>query len=137
MDKGKGQTSRADDECFIEVQKKKSGCNKGGNKNFKQVLVKQKTLYHPKAKQSNEGTSNSPKTTPFVGTKASTSGYNKDCTKSPGNKGNGFLDDINLFSLSNSIEGLNTKNLVIDEVSSGNKAITTDMQGDRQSVRNK
>ncbi|GJU71003.1 retrovirus-related pol polyprotein from transposon TNT 1-94 [Tanacetum coccineum] len=47
-DKCKGQTSRADDEGFIEVKSKKSGGNSGG-KNFKPVSVKQKTLYHPKA----------------------------------------------------------------------------------------
>nr|GEU98869.1 hypothetical protein [Tanacetum cinerariifolium] len=58
-----------------------------GNKNFKTILVKPKPLYRPKAKQSDEGTSNSPKTTHVVGTnKASTSGYNKDYTTSPSNK---------------------------------------------------
>ncbi|GKB83080.1 hypothetical protein Tco_0949975 [Tanacetum coccineum] len=55
MDKGKGQTSGVDDEGFIEVKMKKPS-----------------------------GTSNSPKTNPFVGTNnASTSCYNK---KSPSNK---------------------------------------------------
>ncbi|GKE90329.1 hypothetical protein Tco_1567804, partial [Tanacetum coccineum] len=52
-DKCKGQTSRADDEGFIEVKSKKSGGNSGG-KNFKPVSVKQKTLYHPKAVNSFE-----------------------------------------------------------------------------------
>ncbi|GJW73980.1 hypothetical protein Tco_0133350, partial [Tanacetum coccineum] len=63
-----------DDEGFIEVKMKKSGGNNGGNKHFKLVSVKPKTHYRPKAKQSTEGTSNSLKTTFFVGTnKASTS----------------------------------------------------------------
>ncbi|GJR07801.1 zinc knuckle CX2CX4HX4C containing protein [Tanacetum coccineum] len=53
-DKGKGQTSRADDECFIEVKKKKSGGNNGCTKNFA-VSVKPKTQYRPKAKQSFKG----------------------------------------------------------------------------------
>ncbi|GJX65322.1 hypothetical protein Tco_0299665 [Tanacetum coccineum] len=62
----------------------KSGGKNGSTKNF-MVSVKPNTQYRPKAKQSIEGTSNSPKTTPFVGTnKASTSGYNKN---SPSNKG--------------------------------------------------
>nr|GEY73760.1 hypothetical protein [Tanacetum cinerariifolium] len=34
MDKGKGQTSRDDDEGFIEVKKKNYGGNNGGNKKF-------------------------------------------------------------------------------------------------------
>ncbi|GJW45516.1 ribonuclease H-like domain-containing protein [Tanacetum coccineum] len=68
MDKGKGQTFRAEDDGFIEVKKKKSRGNNGGNKNFKPVSVKPKTFYRPKTKQSNKGTSNSPKTTPFAGT---------------------------------------------------------------------
>ncbi|GJQ91895.1 hypothetical protein Tco_0003034 [Tanacetum coccineum] len=60
---------------FIDVKKKKSGGNNGGTKNFT-FLVKPKTPYRPKAKQSTNGTSNSPKTTPFVGAnKASTLGY--------------------------------------------------------------
>ncbi|GJR84548.1 ESKIMO 1-like protein [Tanacetum coccineum] len=81
MDKGKGQTSGADDDDFIKVKKKKSSGNNGSTKNFKSVSVKPKTQYRPKAKQSTEGTSNSPKTT---GTNtASTSRYNKE---SPSNK---------------------------------------------------
>ncbi|GJW94074.1 ribonuclease H-like domain-containing protein [Tanacetum coccineum] len=109
--------STADDEGFIEVKIKKSCVNNGGNKNFKPISVKQKTFYRPKAKQSAEGTRNSSKTTPFVDTnKISTSGNNKDYTKSPSNKGNGFSDGINLFSLSNSFEALNDENLVIEEV---------------------
>ncbi|GKA02674.1 hypothetical protein Tco_0675455, partial [Tanacetum coccineum] len=123
MDKGKGQTSRADEEGFMEMKRKKSGGNNGGNKNFKQVLLKPKTLYHPKAKQLAKGMSNSPKTTPFVGTnKALKSCNNKDCTKSPSNKGNGFLDDVNLVSLSNSFEALNDRNPVLKEVVKGNAA---------------
>nr|GEW03186.1 homeodomain-like protein [Tanacetum cinerariifolium] len=76
-DKGKGQTSRADNKRFIEVKNKKLGGNNGGIKNIT-VSVKPKTQYHPNAKESSKGTS-SPKTTPFVGTnKASTSAYNKE-----------------------------------------------------------
>ncbi|GKA32859.1 hypothetical protein Tco_0719226 [Tanacetum coccineum] len=56
----------ADDEDFIEVKKMKSSGNNGGAKKFKVVLVKPKTQYRPKAKQSTTWTSNSPKTTPFV-----------------------------------------------------------------------
>nr|GEW83760.1 chalcone--flavonone isomerase [Tanacetum cinerariifolium] len=64
----------------------KLGGNNGGTKNF-MVSVKPKTQYHLQAKQSIDGTSNSPKTTPFVGTTmASTSGYNKE---SPSNKATG------------------------------------------------
>ncbi|GJX87887.1 hypothetical protein Tco_0339901 [Tanacetum coccineum] len=96
MDKGKGQTSRVDDEGFIEVKMKKSS-----------------------------GTSNSPKTTPFVGTNnVSTSGYNK---KSPSNKGNGF------FSLSNLFEALNVENVDIEEVSTGTKATKSGTQDGGQS----
>ncbi|GKC17508.1 hypothetical protein Tco_1014290 [Tanacetum coccineum] len=36
LDKGKGQTSRADDEGFIKVKRKKSCGNNRGNKNFNQ-----------------------------------------------------------------------------------------------------
>nr|GFA66964.1 hypothetical protein [Tanacetum cinerariifolium] len=81
IDKGKGQTSEANDECVIEVIKKKSGGNNEGNENFKPFLVKPKTHYRPKAKQSTEKTSNSPKATPFeVSTrnKATTSGMQEE-----------------------------------------------------------
>ncbi|GJY70965.1 hypothetical protein Tco_0474668 [Tanacetum coccineum] len=67
MDKGKGGSSGADDEGFVEVKKKKSSGNNGGNKNFKSVSVKQKPQYHPKAKQFTEGANQ--KTNPFVGKK--------------------------------------------------------------------
>ncbi|GJZ75993.1 zinc knuckle CX2CX4HX4C containing protein, partial [Tanacetum coccineum] len=118
-----GPDIRADDEGFIEVKKKKSGGNNDGTKNFT-VSVKPKTQYRPKAKQSFEGTSNSPKTTPFVGTnKASTSGYNKE---SPSNKGN-------TFSLSNSFEALNDENLIIEEVATGSMATTSGTQEEGQS----
>ncbi|GKC51219.1 hypothetical protein Tco_1073964 [Tanacetum coccineum] len=135
MDKGKGQTSRADEEGFMEMKRKKSGGNNGGNKNFKQVSLKPKTLYHPKAKQLAKGMSNSPKTTPFVGTnKALKSCNNKDCTKSSSKKCYGFSDDINLFSLSNSSEALNVKNPVIEEVVTGNMATTSGTQNERRST---
>ncbi|GJV75138.1 zinc finger, CCHC-type containing protein [Tanacetum coccineum] len=64
MYKGKGGSFGADDECFIEVKKKKLGGNNGGNKNFKPVSVKPKTYYYLKAKQSTIGASH--KTTPSV-----------------------------------------------------------------------
>ncbi|GKC10793.1 hypothetical protein Tco_1007575 [Tanacetum coccineum] len=94
-----------------------TGGNNGDNKNFKPVLLKPKTVYRPKAKKSVKGMSKYPKTTPFVGTsKASTSGYNKDYTKSPSNNGNGFSYDVNLVSLINSFEALNDGNSVLKEV---------------------
>ncbi|GJY55815.1 hypothetical protein Tco_0454930 [Tanacetum coccineum] len=131
MDKGKEKTSRNNDKGFVEVKKKKSevkkkklGGNNRGTKNFKPVSVKPKTQYRPKAKQSTKGTSNSPKTTPFVGTnKASTSGYNKD---SPSYRGS-------FFSLSNSFEALNIDNLITGEVATGSKATTTVTQEEGQS----
>ncbi|GKF75194.1 hypothetical protein Tco_0224638, partial [Tanacetum coccineum] len=43
MDKVKRQTTRADNEGFIQVKKKKSSGNSGSTKNFKPVLVKRKT----------------------------------------------------------------------------------------------
>ncbi|GKB74713.1 hypothetical protein Tco_0936125 [Tanacetum coccineum] len=117
------------DDGFIEVKKKKSGGNNRG-KNVKQFSVKQKIIYHLKPMQSAEWTSNSPKTTPFVVTnKASTSGYNKDCTKSQSNKGNGFSNDVNLVSHSNSFEALNVEYPVIEEVATGNEATTSGTQG--------
>ncbi|GJZ92369.1 hypothetical protein Tco_0664434 [Tanacetum coccineum] len=113
------------------MKQKKSGGNNGG-KNFKPVSGEQKTLYHPKEMQSVKGTSNSPKTTPFVGmNKASTSCYNKDCTKSLCNKG--MSDDVNLISLSNSFEPLNVENPVIEEVATGCKGTTSGTQEDRKS----
>nr|GEW78387.1 hypothetical protein [Tanacetum cinerariifolium] len=78
MDKGKGRISRADDEGSVKVKHKKSGGNNGGNKHFKSVLVKPKTQYQPKAKQSTAGTA-----LPAGTNKASISGYNKE---SPRNK---------------------------------------------------
>ncbi|GJX55484.1 zinc knuckle CX2CX4HX4C containing protein [Tanacetum coccineum] len=64
----KGQIPRADDEGFIEVKRKKSGGNYGGNKHIKSVSVKPKTQYEPKAKQSTAGTCNSPKIVPLADT---------------------------------------------------------------------
>ncbi|GJX04287.1 ESKIMO 1-like protein [Tanacetum coccineum] len=106
MDKGKGQTSGADDECFIKVKKKKSGGNNGGTKNFKPVSVKPKTQYRPKAKQLTEGMSNSPKKTPFIalnvdnpineevatGSKATTSG-----TQEEGQSSTHIVEQINVL----------------------------------------
>ncbi|GJX85084.1 putative ribonuclease H-like domain-containing protein [Tanacetum coccineum] len=99
MAKGKGGSSEADDEGFIEVKKKKLCGNNGGNKNFKLVLVKPKTHYRPKAKQSIEGVSR--KMTPSVG------------KKNVSTLGDGT------FSLSNSFEALNVENPVIKEVKMG------------------
>ncbi|GKA23755.1 hypothetical protein Tco_0709788 [Tanacetum coccineum] len=119
---GQGQTSGADNEGFIEVKRKKSGGNNDDTKNFT-VLVKPKSQYRPKAKQSFE--SSSPKTTPFVDTnKASISGYNKE---SPSNKGN-------MFSFSNSFEALNDEILIIKEVASGSMATTSGTQEEGQSA---
>ncbi|GJX41098.1 hypothetical protein Tco_0256088 [Tanacetum coccineum] len=85
MDKSKGQIPRADGEGIVEVKRKKSGDNIGGNKHFKSVSVKPKTQYRHQAKQSAVGT------TPPAGTnKASTSGYNKE---SPSNKDYSDSDD--------------------------------------------
>ncbi|GKC06651.1 hypothetical protein Tco_0998261 [Tanacetum coccineum] len=102
MGKCKGQTFRADEKDFIEMKRKKLGSNNGGNSNFKSVSVKPKPLYHPKAKQSGEGTSNSPKTTHVVCTNmASTSGYNIEYTTSPRNKegrsSTRLVERINVF----------------------------------------
>ncbi|GJT44071.1 chalcone--flavonone isomerase [Tanacetum coccineum] len=84
-DKGKGQTLGADDKGFIEVKKKKSGVNIDDTKNIT-FFVKPKNQYRLNVKQSTDGTSNSPKTTPFVGTnKASTSGYNKESSSNKDN----------------------------------------------------
>ncbi|GJT82157.1 hypothetical protein Tco_1056499 [Tanacetum coccineum] len=50
VEKGKGGSSRADDEGFIMVKKKKSGAN-GGTKNVKPVSMKPKPQYRPKVNQ--------------------------------------------------------------------------------------
>ncbi|GJZ59767.1 hypothetical protein Tco_0615583 [Tanacetum coccineum] len=107
MDKGKGQSSGADDEGFIEVKKKKSDGINGGNKTFKPVSVKPKTRYRPVAKQLTGGTSNSPKTTSKMS--ASTSGNDT-------------------FSFSNSFEALNVVDSDFEEVGSCNKASTFGVQ---------
>ncbi|GJX46851.1 zinc knuckle CX2CX4HX4C containing protein [Tanacetum coccineum] len=66
---------------------RESGGDNGGNKNFKPVSLKSKPIYRPKAKQSADGTSTSPKRTPIVDTnEASTLGYNKYCAKSSSKK---------------------------------------------------
>ncbi|GJX05395.1 hypothetical protein Tco_0191311 [Tanacetum coccineum] len=115
---GKVQTSRADDEGFIEVKKKKSGDHNSGTKNF-MFSVKEKTQYRVKAKQSTEGTSNSPKANPFVGThKSSTSCYNKESSSNNGNH----------FSFSNSVEALNEENIIIEEVATGSMTTTSGTQ---------
>ncbi|GKA99599.1 putative reverse transcriptase domain-containing protein [Tanacetum coccineum] len=95
---GKGQTSGADYEGFIEVKKRKPGGNNGGNKNFKPVSVKPKTRYQPKPKQSTEGVSNSLNTTNFV--------------------------DMNNASIS----ALNVESSIIKEIATCNKATTSGTQ---------
>nr|GEX51102.1 hypothetical protein [Tanacetum cinerariifolium] len=62
----KGQTSRADDEGFIGVKRKKSGGSNRGNKNFKPVYVKPKTHYSPKANHLIGRTSHSSKDDSFL-----------------------------------------------------------------------
>ncbi|GJY72420.1 chalcone--flavonone isomerase [Tanacetum coccineum] len=80
------------------VKKMKSGGKNGSTKNF-MVSVKPNTQYRPKAKQSIEGTSNSPKTTPFVGTnKASTSG-SKTTTSGTQDEGQSFTPIVNKISV--------------------------------------
>nr|GEV49951.1 hypothetical protein [Tanacetum cinerariifolium] len=112
VDKCKGHIPMADDEGFIEVNQKKSCVNYGGNKHFESVLVKPKTQYLPKAKQSTAGTCNSPKMAPLASTnKALISDYNKE---SPSNNGNGF-------SIRNLFEALNVDDLIIEEVATGSK----------------
>ncbi|GJZ54521.1 hypothetical protein Tco_0609406 [Tanacetum coccineum] len=65
--------------------------------------------------QKDKGTSNSPKTTLFIGmNKDSTSCYNKE---SPSNK-------VNTFSISNSYEALNDENPIIEEVATGSMTTT-------------
>nr|GEZ14685.1 hypothetical protein [Tanacetum cinerariifolium] len=92
IDKGKGGSSGENDEGFVEVKKKKSGDNNGGNKIFKSVSVKLKPQYHPKAKQSTDRANQ--KTTLYVG------------KKNVLTSGNGT------FSLSKSFVALNVENSV-------------------------
>nr|GEV89130.1 hypothetical protein [Tanacetum cinerariifolium] len=107
MEIGKGKTSSADDEGFIEVIKKTSCGNKGGNK-LQTSLGETETHYHPKVNQSTEGASL--KKTYSVGKK-------DVLTLSNGN-----------FSLSKSFEALNVVNPVIEQVEMGNKASTSGVQ---------
>nr|GEU86503.1 hypothetical protein [Tanacetum cinerariifolium] len=105
----------------------KSGGNNDGTKNFT-ILVKPKTQYRPKAKQSTEGTSNSLKMTPFVGTnKASTSCYNKE---SPSNKG----DKINVVE-KQILEGKIM--FVVDDGKPLEKVDCPDNSGSNDQVENK
>ncbi|GJV50605.1 hypothetical protein Tco_1446346, partial [Tanacetum coccineum] len=86
--------------------------------------MKPKTHYRLKAKQWTKGTSNSPKTTPLVGTnKASTSDYSKE---SPSNKGS-------VFFLVNSFEALNVDNSINEDVAMGRKATTSGTQEEEKS----
>ncbi|GJY77880.1 hypothetical protein Tco_0483681 [Tanacetum coccineum] len=87
--------------------------------------MKPKTQYRPKAKQSNDVTSNSIKMTSFVGrNKALTSCYNKE---SPSNNGYSF------FSLSKSFAALNDENPIIKKVGKGSKATTSSTQEEGKS----
>nr|GEW99161.1 RNA-directed DNA polymerase, eukaryota, nucleotide-binding alpha-beta plait domain protein [Tanacetum cinerariifolium] len=114
MDTSKGQILGPDGEGFIKVKLKKSDGSNGVIIHFKSVLVKPKTQYWRKDKQSVVGTAQ-----PADTNKALTFGYNKE---SPRNKCNG------LFSLSNSFEALNVYNLIIKEVATGSKVTTSGMQ---------
>ncbi|GKA31872.1 hybrid signal transduction histidine kinase M, partial [Tanacetum coccineum] len=100
MEKGKEQSSGADDEGFIEVKKKKSGA-------FKPVSMKPKTNYRPVAKKSTGGTNNSPRTTPSAG------------KKNVPTSGNGT------FSLSISFEALNA-DPIIEELMEGKYVLVDD-----------
>ncbi|GJS94983.1 putative ribonuclease H-like domain-containing protein [Tanacetum coccineum] len=100
MEKGKEQSSGADDEGFIEVKKKKSGA-------FKLVSMKPKTNYCPIAKKSTGGTNNSPRTTPSAG------------KKNAPTSGNGT------FSLSISFEALNV-DPIIEELMEGKYVLVDD-----------
>ncbi|GJV37237.1 exocyst complex component SEC6 [Tanacetum coccineum] len=103
MEKGKGQSSGADDEGFIEVKKEAIWWD------FQTGFYEAKNPLSPYSKAG--GTSNSPKTTSK--TYVSTSG-------------NGT------FSLSNSFDALNVDDLGIEEVESGNKASTSGVQKEGQ-----
>ncbi|GJZ08935.1 putative ribonuclease H-like domain-containing protein [Tanacetum coccineum] len=117
MDKGNGGSFVADDKGFIEVEKKKSGGNNEGNKNFKLVLVKPKPQYCPKLKQSTEGANQ--KTTHYVGKKNVSTSCNST------------------FYLSNLFKALNVENSVSEEVETGNKASTYgDSEDEIESVDN-
>ncbi|GKB67242.1 putative ribonuclease H-like domain-containing protein [Tanacetum coccineum] len=108
MDKGNGGSFVVDDKGFIEVEKKKSCGNNGGNKNFKPVLVKPKPQYYPKAKQS-------------------TKGANQKTTHSVGKKNVSTLCN-STFYLSNLFEALNVENSISEEVEISNKASTYGVQ---------
>ncbi|GJS49457.1 hypothetical protein Tco_0599578 [Tanacetum coccineum] len=106
MDKDKGGSSGVNEEGLVEVKKKKSSGNNGGNKNFKPVSMKPKPQYRRKAKQSTKWANL--KTTPSVG------------KKNVLTSGNGT------FSLSNSFEALNVKNLVSEEVETEGECVLVD-----------
>ncbi|GJZ04818.1 hypothetical protein Tco_0538093 [Tanacetum coccineum] len=91
LENGKEQSSKADDEGFIEVKNKKSGGINEGNKTFKPVSVKPTTCYYPVAKQSTGGTSNSLKMTPFAGKKMFRHQGSEDEVKSVDNEMASYL----------------------------------------------
>ncbi|GKA78685.1 multidrug resistance-associated protein 5 [Tanacetum coccineum] len=94
------------------ITEKKSGGNNRGNKNFKLVSVKPETHYRPKANQSTEA----------VTQKMTLVGKKNVSTSCNGT-----------FSLSNSFEALNVENLVIEDIETGNKASTFEVQEEGQS----
>nr|GEV80802.1 hypothetical protein [Tanacetum cinerariifolium] len=122
VDKGKGGSSGADDEGFIEVKKKKSGGKNRGTKNFNPVSVKPKTQYLPKVNHSiedNNGKKN-----------VSTSGNSSKKTSMT----NASTLVNGTFSFSNSFEALNVDDPANEEVESGNKASTSSVQEEWQSA---
>ncbi|GKB03121.1 zinc finger, CCHC-type containing protein, partial [Tanacetum coccineum] len=83
----KGGSSGVKDEAFVEVKKKKSGGNNGGNKNFKPVSLKPKPQCRPKAKQSTEG----------VNQKMTISVGKKNVSTSEGQNSTPLVEKINMF----------------------------------------
>nr|GEU33925.1 ribonuclease H-like domain-containing protein [Tanacetum cinerariifolium] len=128
---GKDGLSGADDEGFIKVKKKKSGGNNGVTKNFKLVLMKPKTQYHPKVNQSTKGVS--PKTDPFVGKKnvraSGNSSKTLDKSSKMTSKENVSTSCNGTFSLSNSFEALNVDDPLTKEVELEGKCVLMDDDG--------
>nr|GEV41866.1 hypothetical protein [Tanacetum cinerariifolium] len=120
--KDKGRSPGADDDGFIKVKKKKLGGNIRGTKNFIPVLVKPKTIYHPKVNQPTKEVS--PKMAPSVGKKkVSTTGNSSKKT----GKTNVSTSSNGTFSLSSSFEVINVDNPITEVVDLGNKASMSEM----------
>nr|GEZ65607.1 hypothetical protein [Tanacetum cinerariifolium] len=128
VDKDKGRSPGADDDGFIKVKKKKLGGNIGGTKNFIPVLVKPKTIYHPKVNQPTKEVS--PKMALSVGKKkVSTTGNSSKKT----GKTNVSTSGNGTFSLSSSFEVINVDNPITEVVDLGNKASMSGVQEEVQS----